>query len=123
MTVVTRVVKYIRKGTGVARTEAEYADSTSNTTAPTTGWNTVPPTWQNGHYIWQRIKTVFTDNSYTYSNAVCITGGKGISSVTEHYLATAASSGVTKNTSGWSTTVQTVTPTNKYLWNYETVTS
>ena len=44
--------------------------------------------------------------------------GVGIASQVEKYLATSASSGVTKNTSGWTTTVQTVTETNKYLWNY-----
>lgn len=48
--------------------------------------------------------------------------GKSISSVTNHYLATSASSGVTRSTSGWTTTIQTMTSTNKYLWNYETIT-
>lgn len=118
----TCVIKFIRKGTGISRTETEYAQNQSSTTAPTSGWNVSPPTWQNGYYIWQRIKFTYTDNSYSYSNAVCISGGNGISSVTEHYLATSASSGVTKNTSGWTTTVQTVTTTKKYLWNYETTT-
>ena len=118
----TCVIKFIRKGTGISRTETEYAQNQSSTTAPTSGWNVNPPTWQNGYYIWQRIKFIYTDNSYSYSNAVCISGGNGISSVAEHYLATSASSGVTKNTSGWTTTVQTVTTTKKYLWNYETTT-
>lgn len=118
----TCVIKFIRKGTGISRTETEYAQNQSSTTAPTSGWNVNPPTWQNGYYIWQRIKFIYTDNSYSYSNAVCISGGNGISSVTEHYLATSASSGVTKNTSGWTTTVQAVTSTKKYLWNYETTT-
>ena len=118
----TCVIKFIRKGTGISRTETEYAQNQSSTTAPTSGWNVNPPTWQNGYYIWQRIKFIYTDNSYSYSNAVCISGGNGISSVAEHYLATSASSGVTKNTSGWTTTVQAVTSTKKYLWNYETTT-
>lgn len=118
----TCVIKFIRKGTGISRTETEYAQNQSSTTAPTSGWNVNPPTWQNGYYIWQRIKFTYTDNSYSYSNPVCISGGNGISSLTEHYLATSASSGVTKNTSGWTTTVQAVTSTKKYLWNYETTT-
>ena len=113
----TCVIKFIRKGTGISRTETEYAQNQSSTTAPTSGWNVNPPTWQNGYYIWQRIKFTYTDNSYSYSNPVCISGGNGISSVTEHYLATSASSGVTKNTSGWTTTVQAITSTKKYLWN------
>lgn len=48
--------------------------------------------------------------------------GVGISSVTEYYLATASSSGVTTTTTGWTTTVQSMTATNKYLWNYEKTT-
>lgn len=50
------------------------------------------------------------------------TTGNGIKSITNYYLATSASSGVTTSTSGWTTTVQTMTATNKYLWNYEVVT-
>ena len=38
--------------------------------------------------------------------------------VATYYLATSAGSGVTKETAGWTTTVQTVTSTDKYLWTY-----
>ena len=48
--------------------------------------------------------------------------GNGVSSVTEYYLASALSSGVTVSTAGWTTTVQTITATKKYLWNYEVIT-
>lgn len=48
--------------------------------------------------------------------------GKGIKAITNYYLATASGSGVTTSTSGWTTTVQSVTSTKKYLWNYEVVT-
>ena len=47
--------------------------------------------------------------------------GKGITGITEYYLATSASSGVTTSTSGWTTAVQSTTTTNKYLWNYEVI--
>ena len=47
--------------------------------------------------------------------------GKGISSITNYYLATASSSGVTASTSGWTTTVQSITSSKKYLWNYEVI--
>ena len=118
----TRVVKYIRRGVGISYTEVEYADSTSNKTAPTNGWQTNAPAWKNGHFIWQRIKFVYSDGAYQYSSPVCLSGGKGISSITEYYLATSASSGVTTSTSGWTTSVQAITATKKYLWNYEVVT-
>ena len=48
--------------------------------------------------------------------------GKGIKSVTEYYLATTLSTGVTTSTTGWTTTIQSLTSTNKYLWNYELIT-
>lgn len=60
-----------------------------------------------------------------FSFGVARTGatGKGISSVTNYYLATSAASGVTTSTSGWDTnaSTQTLTSTNKYLWNYEKI--
>lgn len=48
--------------------------------------------------------------------------GNGIKSITNYYLATASGSGVSASTSGWTTTVQEITVSKKYLWNYEVVT-
>lgn len=47
--------------------------------------------------------------------------GVGIEDVLNYYLATASSSGVTTSTSGWTTTIQTISSSKKYLWNYEKV--
>lgn len=47
--------------------------------------------------------------------------GNGIKSVTNYYLATASASGVTTSTSGWTTSVQSVSASKKYLWNYEVI--
>lgn len=46
--------------------------------------------------------------------------GASITTDTLHYLATSLDSGVTINTPGWTTTVQTMTSTNRYLWTYHT---
>lgn len=46
-----------------------------------------------------------------------------ITTDTLHYLATSASSGVTRETAGWTTTVQEITSTNRYLWTYHTYTA
>ena len=188
---VTRIVKFLRRGASVSRADVEYAKSSSNTTAPTSGWQTTAPAWENGKYIWTRTHTFYDDGSSTYSIPVCLPSGKGISSIieqyylsdsatqliggswsataptwqdgkyiwtrslitytdnstvttspvcatghkgdkgdtgvgissiTEYYLATSASSGVTRSTSGWTTTIQSLTSSNKYLWNYEKVT-
>jgi hypothetical protein len=83
--------------------------------------------------MWSKTVTTYSNSTTTESAAVCITGakgsagndgapGKGISSVTEYYLASSASSGVTTGTAGWTTAIQSITTTNKYLWNYEKIT-
>lgn len=50
------------------------------------------------------------------------TAGGSVITDTLHYLATSASSGVTINTPGWTTTVQQIDSTNRYLWTYHTYT-
>lgn len=47
--------------------------------------------------------------------------GKGIVSIVNKYLASSSSSGVTSSTSGWTETIQSITSSKKYLWNYETI--
>ncbi|HEM4132599.1 TPA: collagen-like protein, partial [Streptococcus suis] len=44
--------------------------------------------------------------------------GNGIANVTNYYLATTASTGVTRSTAGWTTTPQTITSAKRYHWNY-----
>lgn len=47
--------------------------------------------------------------------------GVGIKNVTKYYLASEKSSGITVNTPGWTTTMQTMTEAKKYLWSYEII--
>lgn len=47
--------------------------------------------------------------------------GVGIESVTKYYLASEKNSGITVNTPGWTTTMQTMTEAKKYLWSYEII--
>lgn len=56
--------------------DVEYADSTSETVAPTEGWGTDAPAWQEGHYIWQRTAT-YSGGGVSYSDPVCISGRDG----------------------------------------------
>ncbi|QGH01452.1 phage tail spike protein [Streptococcus dysgalactiae] len=44
--------------------------------------------------------------------------GNGIANITNYYLATVASTGITENSSGWTTTPQSMTEEKRYLWNY-----
>ena len=47
--------------------------------------------------------------------------GVGIKSVTKYYLAFEKSTGITTSSSGWTTAIQTMTETKKYLWSYEII--
>lgn len=47
---------------------------------------------------------------------------KSVSSIIIHYLVTSVSSGVTTDTTGWTTTPQSMTSDKKYLWTYQTMT-
>ena len=115
----TCVVKFIRQGVGISLVDVEYADSTSSTEAPTTGWQTNAPTWQNGHYIWTRTKIVYTDGTTRYSNPVCLPSGKGIVSIEEQYY---KSTSATTTTGGsWQGTPPTW-ESGKYIWTRSKIT-
>ena len=114
-------------GVGISSVDVWYYQSSSATSLSGGTWVTTAPTWADGKYIWTKTITTYTNNTTDETNAVCITGqkgatGVGVKSVTEYYLATASSSGVTTSTSGWTTTIQTITSDKKYLWNYEVIT-
>lgn len=115
----TCVVKFIRQGVGISLTDVEYADSTSSTEAPTAGWQTNAPTWQNGHYIWTRTKIVYTDGTTRYSNPVCLPSGKGIVSIEEQYY---KSTSATTTTGGsWQGTPPTW-ESGRYIWTRSKIT-
>lgn len=123
-------------GIGVDTVDVQYYKSTSASSLTGGSWSSTNPGWESGKYIWSKTIVTYTDDSTYESIPVCITGakgqtggtgatgaaGKGIKSITNYYLATTASSGVTASTSGWTTTVQSVTSSKKYLWNYEKIT-
>ena len=101
----------------------EYAVGTSSTTAPTTGWSTSSPQWQEGKYIWQRTVTTYADSTpenphVVTSSPVCIQGamgedGVGISRIVpEYYLSTSAS---TPTGGSWSTTPP-AWQSGRYIW-------
>ena len=55
------------------------------------------------------------------SNQITFTEHKKIVEIKEYYLATSQNEGITIETAGWTTDIQTIDYTNKYLWNYEEV--
>lgn len=72
MSVITRVIKFLRVGVGISNTDVEYAESTSLSTAPTEGWQTTAPQWRKGYYIWSRTHFYYTDGSEKVSTPMCL---------------------------------------------------
>lgn len=119
-------------GKGVKSTAVTYQASSNSITAPTGTWNTSIPSVGAGHYLWTRTIITYTDNTTSTLYSVSRNGtngtngtngqnGKSIGSVVNYYLATNTNTGITASTSGWTTTVQSVSASKKYLWNYEIV--
>lgn len=116
-------------GVGISNVTNKYAVNNDASTAPTTWQDGVPTMTPTNRYLWNYEIITYTNGttSETDKRVIGVYGndganGKGISAITEHYLATPLNSGVTTSTSGWTTSIQTITNTNKYLWNYEKIT-
>lgn len=71
---------------GIGSVDVEYAQTDNAVTAPTTGWSTTAPAWQQGKYIWSRTKTTLSDGTELYSNPACITGQRGETGDSIQYL-------------------------------------
>ena len=55
-------------GVGVSAVVTEYAVSSSENSAPSYGWSTTLPTWQQGQYLWTRSRVTFSDGRITTTN-------------------------------------------------------
>lgn len=55
------------------------------------------------------------------SNQITFTEHKKIIEIKEYYLATSINSDITRESTGWTESIQTIDEVNKYLWNYEEV--
>lgn len=114
-------------GIGVKSISGQYYLSTSYSITTGGSWSTTVPAWQDGKYIWTRSVITYTDNSYTETKPVCVTGGKGPSGNDGkgvksfgilYYLSTSSSSLVGGS---WSITSPTW-QNGKYLWSKTKVT-
>ena len=121
-----------KDGNAVTSVDVWYCLSDSNTTPPEEGWATEPPQWTNGKYIWSKTITTFSDplKEDQETSPVCISGSKGsngedgisFTGITEYYLTTniSESSKLPEvGTTAWKTTIEQITETKRYLWNYE----
>lgn len=107
-------------GNSVTVSSIQYQEGASATTVPTGTWSNAVVAAADGKYLW--TKTTFSDNKIAYGVAKQGSSGRGVSTITEKYLATTASSGVTTATSGWTETIQVIDASKRYLWNYEIIT-
>lgn len=113
-------------GRGI-RSVTEYYGVSKNSKVRPTVWSvsSVPTLSEINKYLWNYERIIYTDGSSVTTTAVIIgcygDKGRGIVSITEMYLATNLSTGVTKNTIGWSSSVQDISASRPYLYNYEII--
>ena len=111
--------------------------SSSGVTTATSGWTTaVQSVSAAKKYLWNYEVVKYADGTVASTTMPCVIGsygdqgskgdkgdtgstGNGIKSITEHYAVSTSNSTVPTS---WSSTVPTMTESNKYLWNYETIT-
>lgn len=115
-----------KDGVGLKSTVVTYGLSTSETTQPTS-WTTQAPTLIKGKYLWTKTVWTYTNNTSetgyqkTYiakdgndgNDGIAGKDGVGIKSTTITYAS--STSGTTKPTSGWISTIPSV-PAGNYLW-------
>lgn len=115
-----------KDGVGLKSTVVTYGLSTSETTQPTS-WTAQVPTLVKGQYLWSKTVWTYTDNTSetgyqkTYipkngndgNDGIPGKDGVGIKTTTITYAS--STSGTTAPTSGWSSTIPSVSAGN-YLW-------
>ena len=65
------------KTEAVVSSVTEYYSSTSTSALVGGKWVTTQPEWQEGRYIWSRLKTTNGNGNVSYSAAACISGNTG----------------------------------------------
>lgn len=119
-------------GGGIQSITEHYAVSASNTTAPYK-WSSTPPEMTSyNRYLWNYETFVYTNGRTEDTKKRVIgvygdtgesgTDGKGIKNIISYYLASSQSSGITTSSYGWTTSPQSMSEQNRYLWNYEVLT-
>ena len=110
-------------GDSISSIKVEFGLSSSRTSySDVTSWSTtVPETTTSKRYIW--VRTTYSGTSGVIDTTYSLyTAGREIVSITNYYLGSTSSSGITNTMSGWSTTIVTPTASLPYVWNYELIT-
>ena len=121
------------ENTSISSVDVKYALGTSTTTAPTTGWSTIAPQWQQGKYMWQKTDITYANGTTETGTPTCISGAKGDTGATgsdgdtgigvsaieeQYYLST---SNTTQTGGSWKTT-QDAWQIGKYIWTRSKIT-
>lgn len=61
----------------VANVAVMYAQGDSPTSAPSSGWSTTAPTWDDGKYMWQKTVTTYVNGESEETAVTNITGASG----------------------------------------------
>ena len=73
-------------GRGVEEVIIQYAKNQSTTNAPTSGWGTSMPSYQEGYYLWYRTRIKYSNSAdYVYSTPVCDQSWKAAQEVYTQY--------------------------------------
>ena len=119
-------------GTSITITNREitYADSTSGTTAPSSGWQSTIPSIANGHYLWTRTVVTYSDGSNTTAYSVAYKGTNGtngddgrdvVVDTNNSFVKYIVSTNGTQHpdsTANWTTTFPTSIPAGSFLWTW-----
>lgn len=89
------MIRFLRVGVGISNADLEYAESTSQTTAPTDGWQTTAPKWRKGYYIWSRTHIYYTDGNEKVSTPMCLSVARSIDRIEECYYSSTSSTAIT----------------------------
>lgn len=88
-------------GNGISKADITYAASSSNTSAPTSGWQSTPPSVNPGQYLWTKTVFTYTNGGTATQYSVAKQGNTGAAGADAITVSITSSNGtVFKNNSG-----------------------
>lgn len=108
------MIRFLRVGVGISNADLEYAESTSQTTAPTEGWQTTAPKWRKGYYIWSRTHIYYTDGNEKVSTPMCLSVARSIDRIEECYYSSTSSTAITGG--AWGKGKSPAWVNGRYIW-------
>ena len=108
------MIRFLRVGVGISNADLEYAESTSQTTAPTEGWQTTAPKWRKGYYIWSRTHIYYTDGNEKVSTPMCLSVARSIDRIEECYYSSTSSTAITGG--AWTKGKSPAWVNGRYIW-------